>query len=131
MSFNKLALISVTLLSCSLGAEAMRPLSVNQIHQKMQNKQLTSEQLVKFYLQRIKRFDDNGKKLNAVVQLNKNAISQAKALDEYFLQHGFKGPLHGIPILLKDNIDTLDGMANTAGSYALENNYPKKKGLFS
>lgn len=73
--------------------------------------------MVNFYLQRITRFDDNAKKLNAVVQLNKNAISQAKALDKHFLKYGFKGPLHGIPILLKDNIDTLDGMANTAGSY--------------
>ncbi len=129
MSIIKYALVTISLLACSIETRAaLQPsLSVNQIHQKMQNKQLTSEQLVKFYLQRIALFDDKGKKLNAVVQLNENAISQAKALDEHFLQHGFKGPLHGIPILLKDNIDTLDGMANTAGSYALENNYPKKE----
>ncbi|MEW6993811.1 amidase [Colwelliaceae bacterium MEBiC 14330] len=126
MSLIKSVLIMLSLLGWAIDtkAELKRPLSVNQIHQKIQNKQLTSEQLVNFYLQRITRFDDNAKKLNAVVQLNKNAISQARALDKHFLKYGFKGPLHGIPILLKDNIDTLDGMANTAGSYALANNFP-------
>jgi Asp-tRNA(Asn)/Glu-tRNA(Gln) amidotransferase A subunit family amidase len=101
-------------------------LTVTQIHQQMQSKKLTSQALVQFYLNRINKYDDNGIKLNAVVQLNENALSQAKMLDEYYSKHGKKGPLHGIPVLLKDNIDTTDGMANTAGSYALANNYPNK-----
>jgi amidase/aspartyl-tRNA(Asn)/glutamyl-tRNA(Gln) amidotransferase subunit A len=65
MSFIKYALVTIGLLAYSLEIRAaLQPsLSVNQIHKKMQNKQLTSEQLVKFYLQRIKRFDDNGKKI--------------------------------------------------------------------
>ncbi|WP_042142347.1 MULTISPECIES: amidase [unclassified Pseudoalteromonas] len=101
-------------------------LTVRQIHQKMQSDELTSQELVQFYLDRIKKYDDNGNKLNAVVQLNSNALLQAKQLDKYYLQYGKKGPLHGIPVLLKDNIDTNDGMANTAGSYALADNYPNK-----
>ncbi len=92
----------------------------------MQSKKLTSEKLVQFYLHRINTFDQHGGQLNSVVQINKKALEQAKELDRYFALHGFKGRLHGIPVLLKDNIDTLDGMANTAGSTALSKNYPKK-----
>lgn len=91
----------------------------------MANKQLTSEALVNYYLERIAKIDDQGPQLNAVVQLNKNALKRAKALDEIYKKSGKVGPLHGIPVLLKDNIDTIDGMANTAGSWALKNNYPK------
>jgi amidase len=98
--------------------------TIASIHQQFKQKTLTSEQLVQFYLSRIEKLDDNGPQLNAVVQLNKNALQQAKALDAYYIKHGLKGALHGIPVLLKDNIDTLDGMANTAGSAALANNYP-------
>jgi len=100
-------------------------MTINEIHHSMLASKLSSEQLVRFYLERIKKHDDSGVKLNAVVQLNKNALDQAKRLDKYLTINGLKGPLHGIPVLLKDNIDTIDGMANTAGSYALVNNYPK------
>ncbi len=129
MNFIKFALLIINLLLCSFESRSdiHGAMTIADIHKKIKNKQLTSEQLVKFYLNRIARFDHNGKKLNSVVQLNENAINQAKALDNYFLQHGFKGILHGIPVLLKDNIDTLDGMANTAGSYALVKNFPTKE----
>jgi Asp-tRNA(Asn)/Glu-tRNA(Gln) amidotransferase A subunit family amidase len=121
---NSLAII-LLIMSFYTHAQLDESMTINDIHQQMKNKQLTSEQLVQFYLQRIAKFDDQGMTLNAVVQLNKQAIEQAKALDRYFLKHGLKGRLHGIPILLKDNIDTLDGMANTAGSMALAKNFPK------
>jgi len=100
-------------------------MTINEIHQSMLTSKLSSEQLVRFYLERIRKHDDAGVQLNAVVQLNKNALDQAKQLDKHLATVGLKGPLHGIPVLLKDNIDTVDGMANTAGSYALVNNYPK------
>jgi amidase/aspartyl-tRNA(Asn)/glutamyl-tRNA(Gln) amidotransferase subunit A len=111
-------------------AEINESTTINDIHNQMQNKQLTSEQLVQFYLQRIAAFDDKGMKLNSVVQLNENALKQAKTLDRYFVKNGFKGSLHGIPILLKDNIDTIDGMANTAGSLALAKNFPHDDAFF-
>ncbi|PAJ72078.1 amidase [Pseudoalteromonas sp. NBT06-2] len=112
--------------SFSSNAKIDDDMNITQIHQKMQQKKLTSQELVLFYLNRISKYDDNGIKLNAVVQINEKALLQAKDLDDYYIKHGKKGPLHGIPILLKDNIDTADGMANTAGSYALANNYPSK-----
>ncbi|MCO4797649.1 MAG: amidase [Colwelliaceae bacterium] len=105
-------------------------LTVTEIHQEMESGLLTSEALVSFYLKRIDDIDKNGKKLNSVSQLNENALAQAKKLDKIFKKSGFVGALHGIPILLKDNIDTIDGMANTAGSHALLNNFPKNDAFF-
>jgi len=122
--FQHLAILFLFVIALNVNAEINESTTINDIHQQMQSKQLTSEQLVQFYLQRIAKFDDNGMTLNSVVQLNKNALKQAKALDRYFLKYGFKGRLHGIPILLKDNVDTTDGMANTAGSVALAKNFP-------
>jgi amidase/aspartyl-tRNA(Asn)/glutamyl-tRNA(Gln) amidotransferase subunit A len=115
---------ALLIISFQSHAQMSAELTINEIHQQMENKQLTSKQVIEFYLARIKKFDDNGVALNSVVQLNKHALKQAKALDGYFAKHGFKGSLHGIPILLKDNIDTTDDMANTAGSAALAKNFP-------
>lgn len=123
---RSLLLVCFLLITYQSNAQFIEEMTIKDIHQKIQNKQLTSEQLVHFYLQRIEKFDDKGMMLNSVVQLNKNALKQAKELDQYFAKNGFKGSLHGIPILLKDNIDTADGMANTAGSTALANNFPKE-----
>ncbi len=113
-------------LTLTVQAAIQPPLTIASAHLQFKQKSLTSEQLVQFYLTRIQQLDDQGPQLNAVVQLNKNALRQAKALDQYYLKHGLKGPLHGIPVLLKDNIDTIDGMANTAGSAALRNNFPQQ-----
>jgi len=124
--FQRLAIIiTLAITALNTNAEINQSTTINDIHQQMESKQLTSEQLVQFYLQRIADFDDKGHQLNSVVQLNKNALDQAKALDRYFLKSGFKGSMHGIPVLLKDNIDTTDGMANTAGSAALAKNFPE------
>lgn len=126
---NFLKIISLLLL-CPLVTFAQstakfHELSVTQAHSMMASKQLTSEALVNYYLNRIAKIDVKGPQLNSVVQLNKNAIKSAQALDAIYKISGKVGPLHGIPVLLKDNIDTIDGMANTAGSWALKNNYPK------
>jgi amidase len=122
--FQHLAILFLFAIALNVNAEINESTTINDIHQQIKSKQLTSEQLVQFYLLRIAEFDDKGMTLNSVVQLNKNALKQAKALDRYFLKNGLKGSLHGIPILLKDNIDTTDGMANTAGSVALAKNFP-------
>ncbi|TWX68945.1 amidase [Colwellia sp. C1TZA3] len=118
-------LILCTLSACSKTNINHHELTVTKAHSMMASEQLTSEALVNYYLERIAKIDDQGPQLNAVVQLNKNALKRAQALDEIYKKSGKVGPLHGIPILLKDNIDTIDGMANTAGSWALKNNYPK------
>jgi amidase/aspartyl-tRNA(Asn)/glutamyl-tRNA(Gln) amidotransferase subunit A len=106
-------------------AKPVEDMTIPEIHKQMQEQKISSEALLTFYLERIKAFDDNGNQLNAVVQLNPKAIAEAKSLDNYYVQHGFKGKLHGIPVLLKDNIDSVNSMANTAGSHALANNFPK------
>ena len=92
-------------------------LSIAAIHQSYKEGTFTSEQLVKAYLKEIEKF--NGK-LNAITSINKDAISNAKALDTEYKKTGVLRPLHGIPILVKDNINT-KGLPTTAGSLALQN----------
>jgi amidase len=80
---------------------------------------LTSEALTEAYLWRIARFDQHGPEHRSVLALNPNALSDARALDAERAANKVRGPLHGIPILVKDNIETKDPVATTAGSYAL------------
>jgi len=84
---------------------------------------LTSEQLVKMYLARIEAYDDHGPKINAVIALNPKALEIARALDAERKAKGPRGPLHGIPVVLKDNFDTYD-VATTGGSIMLEGSIP-------
>ena len=86
----------------------------------MQSGSLTARTLVESYLARIEAIDRNGPRLNSVIELNPDALEIADALDQERRQKGPRGPMHGIPILLKDNIDTADKMMTTAGSLALE-----------
>lgn len=81
----------------------------------------TSVQLVKAYLRRIIEVNLEGPALHAIIETNPNALLQAAALDDERKVKGSRGPLHGIPLLLKDNLATLheEGMGTTAGSYAL------------
>ncbi len=121
-----LLLLSTTNYATTRNSQDLSHYTIQNIHQKFQQGTLTAVQLVEFYLDRIQKIDDSGAALNSVVQINPNALAQAKMLDQYYKKQGLKGKLHGIPVLLKDNIDTLDNMANTAGSMALRYNYPKK-----
>jgi amidase len=83
---------------------------------------LTSEALVKAYLTRIANIDDAGPRLNAVLALNPRALADARARDAERKAGKVRGPLHGIPVLLKDNIESADDTATTAGSLALRDN---------
>lgn len=76
------------------------------------------------YIARIQEIDKQGPALNSVIELNPDALKIADALDEELKEKGVRGPLHGIPILIKDNIDTDDGMLTTAGSLALVGSKP-------
>ena len=84
---------------------------------------LTSERLVELYLARIEAYDDQGPELNAVLTLNPRALERARALDEERRTRGARSLLHGIPVLLKDNVDTGD-MPTTAGSLLLKGSIP-------
>ena len=98
----------------------MESLSLLEIQAQMQSGGLTAHTLVESYLARIEAIDRNGPRLNSVIELNSDALEIADALDKERREKGPRGPLHGIPILLKENIDTADKMMTTAGSLALE-----------
>jgi amidase len=82
--------------------------------------QITSASLTQAFLERIQDVDKNGPCLNSVIEVNPDALANAEALDQERKDKGARGPLHGIPVLIKDNIDTADRMQTTAGSLALE-----------
>ncbi len=84
---------------------------------------LTSQQLVAAYLERIAAYDKHGPMINAVIYLNPHAMAEAKKLDAERAAGRVRGPLHGIPIALKDNFDMFD-MPTTAGSQLLEGHIP-------
>src|SRR5512135_1172947 len=86
------------------------------LQEMMASGRTTAEKLVTLYLARIDAIDQAGPGLNAVIQKNPDALAIARGLDRERKDQGPRGPLHGIPVLIKDNIDTADGMDTTAGS---------------
>ena len=94
--------------------------TLQQLQDSMQSGRYTSRRLVELYLARIEAIDRSGPTLRSVIELNPEAAAIADALDAERKAKGPRGPLHGIPILIKDNIDTGDRMMTTAGSLALE-----------
>ena len=93
--------------------------TVAQLEAAMANGNLTSEKLTKYYIQRILDLDQNGPGVNAVIELNPDAINIAKQMDQLRRHGHVLGPMHGIPVLVKDNVDTQDQMQTSAGSFAL------------
>lgn len=100
--------------------------TIAELQKRMQDGSLTSEKITSLYLERINQLDKNGPKLNAIIQLNPDAVTIAKKLDDERKSGKTRGPLHGIPILIKDNINTADKMMTTAGSLALVNHIAPK-----
>jgi amidase len=94
--------------------------TIAQLQANMQAGRLTARELAERYLDRIERLDRQGPALRSILETNPDALSLAAGLDRERRTQGPRGPLHGIPILLKDNIDTADRMTTTAGSLALE-----------
>src|ERR1700680_3414822 len=107
------------------GAQEFRLLSTQEptivdIQAAIGSKTLTCRQLVQLYLDRIEAYDKKGPSLNAIIVVNPNVLAEADALDARFLQSGFVGPLHCVPMIIKDNYDVL-GVPTTAGSLSLQN----------
>ena len=94
-------------------------MTITQLQGLMGSRQARSVDLVNFYLQRIRTLDQSGPMVNSVIELNPDALAIASALDGERQAGHARGPLHGIPVLLKDNVDTHDRMQTAAGSLAL------------
>ncbi len=100
--------------------------TIAELQEKMAAGELTARQIAGLYLQRIEAVDKGGPFLNSIIELNPDALEIADKLDAERKAGKVRGPLHGIPVLVKDNIDTHDKMQTTAGSLALEGNYAAK-----
>ena len=108
------------------GAFNIENASVAELQAAMQSGKTTSQALVKAYLARIKKIDKSGPHINSIIELNPDALAIAMALDKERKAKGPRGPMHGIPVLIKDNIATADKMQTTAGSLALVGIKPQR-----
>ena len=106
------------------GPSDLIEITIAELQARMAAGELTALALVQQYKARIKAIDRHGPKINSVLELNPDAEEIANALDQERREHGPRGPLHGIPLMLKDNIDTHDRMHTTAGSLALLGSTP-------
>src|SRR5690606_9577309 len=95
--------------------------TIDQLQEYMREGRLSARDLVVIYLSRIKRVDQGGIMLNAVSEINQDVINVAWELDRKRRKGKIHSPLHGIPILIKENIETLEPMATSAGVFALTN----------
>ena len=101
-------------------------ITISELQEGMQSGKFTSRSLVEKYSARVEEVDKSGPAVNAIIEMNPDALAIAEALDRERKVKGPRGPLHGIPVLIKDNIDTADRMMTTAGSLALVGSKPLK-----
>src|SRR5512135_829183 len=132
-----MAVVVLLAAACSKGKEAgpqkaepvkfpLEEKTIAELQEMMASGAETSESLVAKYLKRIDEIDLDGPGLNSVIETNPDAQAIARDLDRERKEKGARGPLHGIPVLIKDNIDTADKMETTAGSLALLGSKPLK-----
>ncbi len=100
--------------------------TISSLIKKLDSGTYSSEQLVKLYLKRINNVDKSGPQLNAIIEINPDAAQIAKQMDSERKSGKSRGPLHGIPVVIKDNIDTADKMQTTSGSLAMAGNFARK-----
>jgi amidase len=106
--------------------DELQEATIDQLQAALERGETTSLELVRAYKARIAAIDQSGPELRSVIELNPEAEEIAQALDEERRQRGPRGPLHGMPILIKDNLDTADKMLTTAGSLALVGTKPQQ-----
>ncbi|MBA4321361.1 MAG: amidase [Odoribacter sp.] len=104
----------------------LEEMTISQLQQGYKEGKFTIEQIVTDYLARIDAIDKKGPSLNSVICINPDALQIAQKLDKEMAAGKVRGPMHGIPVILKDNIDTHDKMPTTAGATVLRNSFPKK-----
>ncbi|CAN5597906.1 amidase [soil metagenome] len=105
---------------------ALEEATIAELGEQMASGQLSARRLTMAYLQRIRQLDEHGPQLNSILTINPRALEIAELRDAERKAGKARGPLHGIPIVLKDNIDTLDRMHSTAGSLALVDSKPQR-----
>lgn len=115
---------STTSVSVAPRAFELEEITISELQDGLKSGRFTARSLAQAYLQRIEQVDKRGAALNSVIELNPDALAIATALDKERRAKGARGPLHGIPVLIKDNIDTADRMMTTAGSLALLGSVP-------
>jgi amidase len=116
-------LLLIASLQPALAAEPPETRSLSELRRDLDSGATTSVALVQAFTERISAIDKQGPRLRAIIAINPRALAQAKALDQELRSKGRpRGPLHGIPVLLKDNIESADPMPTTAGSLALIDN---------
>lgn len=103
----------------------VKELTIAQLQEGYKQGKFTITDVVKVYIDRIIEIDMKGPQLNSIIEINPDALEIAAELDRELAAGKIRGPLHGVPIILKDNIDTHDRMPTTAGSTALRNSFPK------
>tara|TARA_B100000579_G_scaffold96512_1_gene76455 strand:+ start:1240 stop:2847 length:1608 start_codon:yes stop_codon:yes gene_type:complete len=104
----------------------LNEITIAEIHDGYNNDEFTVREIVTQYINRIKNIDQTGPEINSIITINPDALTIADSLDYIHKQNKKKGALFGIPVLLKDNIDTQDKMPTTAGSRILKNSFPLK-----
>lgn len=104
----------------------LNEITIDELQKKMQSGEHTSRSITQLYLDRIDAIDKKGPAINAVIELNNDALTIADNMDKERKSGKVRGPLHGIPVLIKDNINTGDNMMTTAGALALVGNKAAK-----
>ena len=117
-------LILILLSACNGAARDFAEANIADLHDQMQRGELTSEELTDWYLERMEEIDRAGPTLGSMIEINPDVRSIAQSLDREWRASGPRGPLHGIPVVLKANIDTADQMYTSAGSLALADHVP-------
>lgn len=105
---------------------ALKEVTITELQKMVMDGKTTVRAITEQYLKRIEAIDRSGPNLRSVIEVNPDALAIADAMDAELKSGKYRGKLHGIPVLVKDNIDTADKMVNTAGSIALEGNHPKQ-----
>ena len=102
----------------------LEEMTISQLQEGYKDGKFTVKQVVAGYIARIEAIDKNGPRLNSLIIVNPDALKIAEELDKKMVKGKIEGPLYGVPVIIKDNIDTHDGMPTTAGATVLRNSYP-------
>jgi amidase len=124
-------------MSAALGAQEspqqfeLQEATISSLQEMMRSRHHTARSITQLYLDRIKNFDRSGPMLRSMIELNPDVLKIADSLDQERKRGRVRGPLHGIPVLIKDNISTVGPMTTTAGSLALEGSVPPREAVIA